>query len=805
LTNFVEDKIRKKLKVSSHIILIFISLFSVNLYSQNIDSLQKELIARLEVGDSDKVSMNIAEKLFDYSVEINSTKSTEYAGLYVQIAEHLKDSLFIGRGKRMLGLSYLYSDNYFMASSLFFEAYSIFSKQNKFSDKAKTLLLWAKVYIEQENLEMSRQKVKNALEIYRMIGDSSGVFEAKIVNGITFLNSDDSQSLMEFSYAFDIATKEDLENHPEIYEYSAIANYNIGNTKIALDYLIKAKSIFKDQNDLLNLAKTYEIFGDIFFDEDIIEKANENYEKALNLFKDIGLKKNVNIIKLKISKINVDQNNLLKAEQYTNEVISYAQIFNDYKLLKDAYNIMLKIYNKKNNTEKIIEFSNLYIQALKNYYQDKDLKNFSSFEMNIEINQFDRELELLKIKNEKEKLQLAQNQYRKNRIFAVIISFIVLLFIIFLYTRFRERKKVAHSLQQANTKLQKEIEDRKKLEAEALENQKRYKLLFEQSPVGILNFSENLYISEVNDRFLEIFHSKREDIIGQHINRIFDRKTNQSILELFNKTNKSILKTESEIPTKNDVVYLSVTVKKYDLINIEEEYSGGIMIIEDLTEHKKAERFYKTKLLTKQKLIEKNPDSLILIDEDETISAIHLMQSPELELKVNKLKDIITEESTYELFKTHLSKLKEKDDYTQFFINDKEQNMLVRMFNYSGSYLIIISRFEGELTGAKKTISRKELIYNSENKDDIAYIKDDIQKELFPIYQNIQRGLSFLMIKNFAEKIIDLGKKHNNNKIINFGEELLDSLSSFNVIKVNEIIESFPSFISQFMHFSIEF
>ena len=95
---------------------------------------------------------------------------------------------------------------------------------------------------------------------------------------------------------------------------------------------------------------------------------------------------------------------------------------------------------------------------------------------------------------------------------------------------------------------------------------------------------------------------------------------------------------------------------------------------------------------------------------------------------------------------------------------------------------------------------------NKTSKDNyLNSIQNDIEKELLPIYQNIQRGLSFLMIKNFAEKIVTLGKNYNNNKITDYGEQLLDYVTSFNVFKVNETIEKFPSFISQFMGLSAKF
>ncbi len=777
-------------------------IFSVVLDAQN---LEDSLKIRLEAGDSDQVSLNLAKKLFDSYIEKDDPKSLEYAALYLQIAQHMGDSLLIAKGENMIGTGYMEQRNYFMASGSFFKAYSIFTKNNAQEEIASTLLLWAKLYNEQENYDLSRTKLQKAIDIYRQLGDSAGVAKAFVLFGLTYLNTDDYKALDYFEKAFNIVPVDSPES-VEIYSYLAMANYNLGKVKEATDYLITAENYYKKNNDEVKLAEIYEKFGDIFSEEELSAKAEDYYTKSLDLFEKYDFKKAVANLKLKLAFLYLKNEDYKKSADYAEEVISYATLYNNPQMQKEAYFILLQIYKNKGDTVNALKYSELYSDAVEKYYKDKELRNFSSFEMNIEINRFDKELELLKVKNEKDKLQLAQKQYKRNKIYAVTLAVIFLLFIIFLYLRFRERKKTAAKLLKNNQILKQEIEDRKRFEAEAQRNEQRYKLLFDQSPIGIINFNENLYITEVNDRFLKIFHSKKKDIIGQHINRIFDRKTVQEIQELFRIREKSILKVESEIPTKEEVVYVSVTVKKYEYHSDDEDYYGGIMILQDLTEQKRAERFYKLNILTKQKLLEKNPDNLILIDKEERIVAIHLPQSPELELKVSKLHDIITEEVTYAMFSSHIEKLNDENDFSQFYISEHGQNFLVRIFNIPGGYLIIISKVHSIDTVSEDVSKSLNLSQTTQSADEyLSNIKDDIKNNLLPVYQNIQRGLSFLMIRSFAEKIIQVGQKHKNNKMIEYGEELLDALNSFNVVEVNKIIEQFPAFISQFMQFRIEF
>ncbi|MBN2664111.1 MAG: PAS domain S-box protein, partial [Bacteroidales bacterium] len=424
-------------------------------------------------------------------------------------------------------------------------------------------------------------------------------------------------------------------------------------------------------------------------------------------------------------------------------------------------------------------------------------------QMNLETQNQETEIEVLKMISEKEKLQLANKQYKRTKIFVVVIFLLFLLYLLFIYYRSRERKKAADVLKHANERLKLEVEERKKAEFISKSNEKQYELVFNQTPVGILQFDENLIISNVNERFAEIFYKTSVEINNKHLNSIFDRNTVQKIIYLF-ESKEEIIKLRNEIPTKKEVVFVSVTVKKYRLWIKNNEVIGGIIIVQDFTEQKKAERYYKANIKLKQMLVKQIPDDIILLDDDENILEIHFPDAPEREVGVSKLEDIF-KDSTLSVFRTHLLNSKYNKKTSQFFFSDNYDNFLVRVFPANENVMIIISRFEGEAQDAGIIIKEQSNKKETSVDNYIIKIQEGIEQELLPIYQNIQRGLSFIMIKNFAEKIVELGKTYNNKKIKDFGEKLLDHVTSFNVFKVNQLLDDFPSFISQFMGISSKF
>jgi len=789
-------------KINTLLVFLFISV--ATFAQNNVDSMHNELLSRLSNGDSDIVSINIASYLFDETIINKPSQASEYAAYAFQIARHLEDSIMIGKSKNMLGRSFLRQKNYFMATRLFFEAYLIFVKHDSKQDLANTLLLWSKVYSKQNNFDIAQAKINRALNLFREIGDSIGVAETFNVIGSANLYKNNNKAVTYFNKALKIFSYLEYDyNSALTFNLLAKAHLDMDKPLIAIDYLNKSIQMLNNGYHEIALADTYIILADIFSNEKKYAKALDYYNKAYIIYK-----KNEYAIKIAESdyyfaQIYFNMQDFSLAENYANKLLDYSNTFKNLDLKRKAYKCLKNIALANNDQAKLLEFSDLYEKALVEFYEDQSRKNFSSFEMNIETNSFDKEIELLKAKSDKEKLELSQKQYNKNKLFASIILVLALGFIVFIYFRFRERKKTALSLEKSNKKLLKEVDERKKAELEAISNQQRYKLLFSESPIGILQFDYNMLVTEVNNRLEQIFNTNSKEIINKHINRIFDRKTVNKVANLLYSKSNELIKMQSEIPTKKGVIFITVTIKKYFIWSNNEETIGGIIIIEDFTEQKKNEHFYKDNILSKQKLLSIIPDNIILVDSDEKIIDIHFPDHPEKELKVTKLVDVF-DEDTMVLFRTHIVNVETTKKMAQFSLVSDEKNYLVRIFASQENYLILIGDFIGEYEKTNSLIKHGSSDKKISKEDYIKSIKEDIEKQLLPIYQNIQRGLSFIMIKNFAEKVVKLGEKHENQQIIEFGEQLIEYVTTFNVTKVNYQLEQFPSFISRFLGFGIK-
>ena len=132
-----------------------------------------------------------------------------------------------------------------------------------------------------------------------------------------------------------------------------------------------------------------------------------------------------------------------------------------------------------------------------------------------------------------------------------------------------------------------DITSQKLFEDHLIENEQKYRLIFNNAPFGLLRFDNDGVITECNDVFVSIIGSSREKLIGLNMLQLPDTRVTGSIQQMF----------EEKKTTSIEIMYSSVTADKGTPIRIicapvildDGELNGGVMIVEDITERKEAE------------------------------------------------------------------------------------------------------------------------------------------------------------------------------------------------------------------------
>jgi len=132
-----------------------------------------------------------------------------------------------------------------------------------------------------------------------------------------------------------------------------------------------------------------------------------------------------------------------------------------------------------------------------------------------------------------------------------------------------------------------DISERKLVEQELRKSEERYRMIFEQSPLGIMHFDQKGIIVDCNKKFVEIMGSSREKLIGFNMLKSLRDKKMLSAVE----------RALSEGIGYYEGDYLSVTGGKLTsmraiynrIISEGGSFLGGVSLYEDITERKRAE------------------------------------------------------------------------------------------------------------------------------------------------------------------------------------------------------------------------
>jgi len=124
------------------------------------------------------------------------------------------------------------------------------------------------------------------------------------------------------------------------------------------------------------------------------------------------------------------------------------------------------------------------------------------------------------------------------------------------------------------------------IEARVRESEARYRLLFERAPVGIIHYDMDLRVTACNENYVRLMHTPRDVVMNFDIRKLRDKRV-IPILEAALRGEEAHWEGEYQMSLREGSVYLSL--RTAPLVDGQGNIQGGIAIVVDLSEQKRAE------------------------------------------------------------------------------------------------------------------------------------------------------------------------------------------------------------------------
>lgn len=223
----------------------------------------------------------------------------------------------------------------------------------------------------------------------------------------------------------------------------AMSLNNIGNSykdmlnnQKALVYFTRSLKIQEDIGDKEGLANSLGNIGVVYCNLSKYQEALDYGYRSLQIKEEIGDKQGTAYALSNIGNIYLKQKQYVLALQYSNKALQTVKEIGDFNLEKSIHNILYEIYKSLNKPTKALVHFERFVLLKDSIFKEENQKQIMRKEMNYEYEKKDA---LAKLEQEKKDALLKEEKVKQRIILLSVILglFVVIVFSIFLYNRFR--------------------------------------------------------------------------------------------------------------------------------------------------------------------------------------------------------------------------------------------------------------------------------------------------------------------------------------------------------------------------------
>jgi two-component system NarL family sensor kinase len=413
-------------------------------YAKNIDSLNL-VLKKHKVEDTNKVNILI-EIAWYYIKQSNHPSAINHTKTALYISNRLKHQRGIYRSAHTLGVCYKEMGKYDLSLQYHKKALAIRIKLKNKRGMADSYNLIGDIYNNQGVYKEALKYFLLSLETYTELKEIGGMAWANSNIGVVLSNQNDLDGAIEH---YKLAIQQ-ADNKSSM----AWFNNNLGNSYLTKREYKKALECFKqalqaqteDKSDGRSLAFTYNSLGMTHFKLGQFSEALLNFQKSLDLRREIHDFNGVSWSLNDIGTVYTQQKKYAKAIDCYNEALKVAIELGSLERIRNCYESLSAVYFLSNDFKKAYQnhlmFTNVKDSMLNEtmHEQIREMKTkYESDKKDAALVMLSREKKLTALENEKNKIELKNHVMQRNFFIAGLISLVALAF--FIFNRFKASQK----------------------------------------------------------------------------------------------------------------------------------------------------------------------------------------------------------------------------------------------------------------------------------------------------------------------------------------------------------------------------
>jgi two-component system, NtrC family, sensor kinase len=395
--------------------------------------------------------------------------------------------------KVLIGLSevYDYAKNPEMALIFLDRAYSLAVQLRNYPLQSTILMSLGQMHIDKGNYKNAITQYTKVLQI---IGEGNLTTEQNTLKtscfnklGLSYKNLGEfQQSLKSYLKASTLARSSgDSLEFEKTQREIALSYYLVQKMDSSFIYYTKALSVCNSMKDSTEMIYALQGIGDVNFEVKKYDQARYFYSIQLNISEKIKNVIGIVTSLVKISQCYYVSGDYPTSNNYLNRALTIANRNNLSSTAADVYKYLSLISESDGRYRDALAFYKQWSDIKDSIYNEESGEKLAKLQILYEISQKERENEILRQGSEIQKLQISKNRYQSIILFAVAITFFVLIiFLVFLYQSKHKEVQKRREAEQRIVEINKDLE--KRMIQEIKKQEKQQQLLSQKSKLESL-------------------------------------------------------------------------------------------------------------------------------------------------------------------------------------------------------------------------------------------------------------------------------------------------------------------------------